>query len=115
MKDTHSNREALNQMAEACEGTRYQIRIRELNHSEGKDILPVLTRRENAPEYTPAVYLEDETWLPSACLRIEVQTTSYGPLNTQDITMVAEGLMEAAQLARKLSQIAAVHAIPVHL
>ena len=115
MKDTHSNREALTQMVEVCEGTRYQMRIRELKNLEGRDIMPMLTRRENAPEYTPAVYLEDETWLPSACLRIEVQTTSYGPLNTHDITMVAEGLMEAAQLARKLSQIAAVHAIPVHL
>ena len=115
MKDTHSNREALNQMVEACEGTRYQMRIRELRYGEGKDLHPVLIKRDNAPEYTPAVYLEDETWQPSACLRIEVQTTSYGPLNTHDIMMVAEGLMEAAQLAQKISQIAAAHAIPMRI
>ena len=105
MKDTHSNREALTQMVEACEGTRYHMRIRELKYGEGTDILPVLTRRENAPEYTPAVYLDDENWRPDPCLRIEVQTTSYGPLNTHDITMVAEGLTEAARLANALPEL----------
>ena len=77
MKDTHSNREALAQMVEACEGTRYQMRIRELKNLEGRDIMPMLTRRENAPEYTPAVYpktLCSATCTQTTCLTGKIFT-----------------------------------------
>lgn len=104
MKNTPTNLAALSEIAAACEGTRWEFRYRV---SEEHDwVYTQLSIRRDAPEYTPAVYF-DEDWDLSGHIRIQVQTTSYGALSISEIGEVAAGLTEAAQLANRLAAIAA--------
>ena len=98
MDNTTSNRQLLNRLKDLCEGTPYDMRIREY---EGF-IYPYLFTRRDAPEYTPGFYLDDDLCFTGA-FRIEVQTTSYGALAPESIMAVAQGLMNAAKLAKAMS------------
>lgn len=98
MKNTPTNRQLLNRLQELCEGTPYEMRIRERENY----IAPYLYTRRDAPEYTPSFYL-DEDWDLTGSFRIGVQTTSYGALAPESIMEVAQGLMAAAELAKAMS------------
>ena len=98
MQNTTTNRELLNRLQALCEGTPYDLRIRERENSIG---LSFYTRAD-APEYTPYMCVEDEVCFTGS-FRIAVQTTSYGALPPEDILQVAQGLMTAAQLAKAMS------------
>ena len=98
MDNTTSNRQLLNRLKNLCEGTPYDMRIREY---EGF-IYPYLFTRRDAPEYTPGFYLDDDLCFTGA-FTISVQTTSYGALAPESILQVAHGLMAAAQLAHDMS------------
>ena len=98
MENTTTNSQLLHRLQALCEGTPYELRIRERENSIG---LSFYTRAD-APEYTPYMCVEDEVCFTGS-FRIEVQTTSYGALPPEDILQVAQGLMTAAQLARALS------------
>ena len=90
MENTTTNRQLLNRLQALCEGTPYELRIREREYT-----------RADAPEYTPYMCVEDEVCFTGS-FRIEVQTTSYGALPPEDILQVAQGLMTAAQLAKAM-------------
>ena len=98
MENTTGNRQLLNRLQALCEGTPYELRIRERENSIG---LSFYTRAD-APEYTPYMCVEDEVCFTES-FRIAVQTTSYGALPPEDILQVAQGLMTAAQLAKAMS------------
>ena len=98
MEKTTANRQLLNRLQALCEGTPYELRIRERENSIG---LSFYTRAD-APEYTPYMCVEDEVCFAGS-FRIAVQTTSYGALLPEDILQVAQGLMTTAQLAKAMS------------
>ena len=97
MRDTTANRQLLNRLEGLCQGTPYKMHIWE---AEGF-ITPHLSIREDAPEYTPAFYLYDDTGY-CAGFRLGVQTTSYGVLESGAAMAAAQGLMAAAKLAEAL-------------
>ena len=97
MENTTTNRQLLNRLQALCEGTPYELRIRERENSIG---LSFYTRAD-VPEYTPYMSVEDEVCFTES-FRIAVQTTSYGALPPEDILQVAQGLMTAAQLAKAM-------------
>ena len=98
MKDTTTNRQLLNRLKDLCENTPYEMHIREREGFIGMS----LYTREDAPKYTPDLYLEDEVCFTGA-FRLEVQTTSYGALAPEHIMQVAQGLTTAARLAKTMS------------
>ena len=98
MENTASNRQLLNRLKGLCEGTPYEMHIRERDGNIGFS----LYTRDDAPEFTPAFYLYDDVCFTGA-FTIGVQTTSYGVLASESITEVALGLMTAAQLAKAMS------------
>jgi len=98
MKDTTTNRQLLNRLKDLCEGTPYEMHI----HATEGYLFAHLYTRGNAPEYTPAMYFDEDVFGTSA-MRIGVQTTSYGALAPECIMQVAQGLMAAAQLAKAMS------------
>lgn len=98
MENTTANRQLLNRLQALCEGTPYDLRIRERENRIGLNFYT----RTDAPEYTPYMCVEDEVCFTGS-FRIEVQTTSYGALPPEDIQRVAQDLMTAAQLAKALS------------
>ena len=98
MKNTITNRQLLNRLKSLCEGTPYEMHIRENEERIGLSVYA----RDNAPEFTPDLYIEDETCFNNA-FRMEVQTTSYGALAPEHILQVAQGLSAAAQLAKAMS------------
>ena len=107
MKNTVMNRQALNEMRSACEGTRWEFNFREKENRLAFYLRP----RQDAPEYTPEVYCLDE-WLEAGeAIRLGVQTTSYGSLGCSEIKKVADGLMEAARLVMTLAAAATAHGI----
>ena len=98
MENTTTNRQLLNRLQALCEGTPYELRIRERENSIG---LSFYTRAD-APEYTPYMCVEAELCFTES-FRIAVQATRYGALPPEDILQVAQGLMTAAQLAKAMS------------
>ena len=113
MKNTEKNREALNTMAAACEGTRYQIRIGRYGHGEDASIYPCISTLRDAPKYTPDVYMDVDILEEEDTLMLRVQTTSYGALPPSEITQVAEGLLNATDLVNTLAAIAARYGIHI--
>lgn len=114
MKNTEKNREALNAMVAACEGTRYQIRIGQCGHDEDATIYPCIFTLHNAPKYTPNIYMDVfGDALREDSLVIWVQTTGYGALPSSEIMQVAEGLLDATNLVNRLALIAASYGIRV--
>ena len=97
MENTTTNRQLLNRLQALCEGTPYELRIRERENSIGLSFYTCA----DAPEYTPYMCVEDEVCFTES-FRIAVQTTSYGALPPEDILQVAQGLMTAAQLAKAM-------------
>ena len=113
MKNTEKNREVLNMMAAACEGTRYQIRIGRYGHGEDASIYPCISTLRDAPKYTPDVYMDVDILEEEDTLMLRVQTTSYGALPPSEITQVAEGLLNATDLVNTLAAIAARYGIHI--
>lgn len=113
MKNTEKNREALNTMVAACEGTRYQIRIGQYGHGEDASIYPCISTLRDAPQYTPEVYMDVDILEEEDTLMLRVQTTSYGALPPSEITQVAEGLLNATNLVNTLAGIAARYGIHI--
>ena len=113
MKNTEKNREALNTMAAACEGTRYQIRIGRYGHGEDASIYPCISTLRDTPKYTPDVYMDVDILEEEDTLMLRVQTTSYGALPPSEITQVAEGLLNATNLVNTLAGIAARYGIHI--
>ena len=113
MKNTPENREALNTMAAACEGTRYQIRIGQYGRGEYASIYPCISTLRDAPKYTPEVYMDVDILEEEDTLMLRVQTTSYGALPPSEITQVAEGLLNATNLVNRLAAIVAGYGIHI--
>ena len=99
MKDTTANRELLERLEERCLRTPYCLRILE---REGCIGLSLVTR-STAPEYTPDLYLYDDTSYTGG-FRIGIQTTGYGTMDIGATFAVAQGLTTAAKLAKALCE-----------